>query len=77
MNNARISDVMVQVAATVIAAGLLAIAAGIRGLFKRLSSLEQTVREILPHVYGVRRDFNNSHEVFEDGEYHHKRRGRV
>lgn len=73
----RVSDIVVQVAATVIAAGITGLVVQGFGLFRRMSALESSMRDVLRYMDDMNKDFVDSHEIFEDGEYHHKRRRRV
>lgn len=77
MGNVRMSDIIVQVAATVIAAGILGLIAQGFGWSRRLSALERDMKDVLRHIKSTRAEFRDSHEIFEDGEYHHKRSRRV
>lgn len=73
MNDARVGDVIVQVAATIIAAGILGLIAQGFGWSRRLRALETSMAQVLKHIDDSRREFRDSHDVFEDGEYHHRR----
>lgn len=77
MGNVRISDIVVQVAATVIAAGIIALISQGFGNSRRLTALERDMKDVLRHMKATRSEFRDSHEIFEDGEYHHKRSRRV
>lgn len=77
MANVRMSDVMVQVAATVIAAGILGLLAQGFSWNRRLSAVERAIKDISRNMRSTHTEFHDSHEIFEDGEYHHKRSRRV
>ena len=76
MTSNRMSDLIVQIAATVIATGIVSLVAQAIGMSRRLTRVEDKMVEVLKYIADGRRDFHDSHEVFEDGEYHHRRRGR-
>lgn len=77
MGNVRVSDIIVQVAATIIAAGILGLIAQGFGWNRRLTALERDMKDVLRHMKTRQNEFRDSHEIFEDGEYHHKRSRRV
>lgn len=77
MSNPKVSDLIIQIAATVIATGIVTLIVQVAGVFRRLSSVESDVRDIKTVMGNHHDEFHNSHQLFEDGEYHHRRSGRV
>lgn len=73
MANTRVTDLIVQIAATVIATGVIALLAQGFSVFRRLSSLEVAVKEIRREMKATHSEFHASHQLFEDGEFHHRR----
>lgn len=77
MNNPKVSDLVIQICATVIAAGIVGLFAQGIGVFRRLAALESSVKEIRETLNSTHAEFHESHHKFEDGEYHHRRGSRV
>lgn len=77
MQTNRVSDLMVQVAAVIIASGLIALVTQVSRVFRRLSRLEENMKSVMGFMHNMQRDFHGSHERMEDGEYHHRRTRRV
>lgn len=77
MSNLKVSDLIVQIAAAVIAAGVVGLLVQGFGVFRRLAVLEASVKDIRETLDSTHREFHDSHHKFEDGEYHHRRGHRV
>lgn len=77
MSNPKVSDLIVQIAAAVIAAGIVGLFVQGFGVFRRLAVLEASVKEIRETLESTHQEFHDSHHRFEDGEYHHRRGSRV
>lgn len=77
MDSMRVNDVVVQVVATVMAAGVIALVTQVFGLFRKVDKLDRKMDEVVKYLRNTRRDFVNSHQQFEDGEWHHRRNRNV
>lgn len=72
----RVSDILVEVVAGVMVAGILGIVAQFFGLFRRMTKVEHAVKDLTRTVRENVESFNRSHARYEDGEVHHRRSGR-